>query len=126
MTLREVINMVNALKPNQYTDAQKVQWLSECDSTIFREIIDTHERPEGMPEVFLGYDPDRDMDRKLLAPAPHDMLYRYYLEAQIDLYNKELNNYNNTSRTYNVAYAAFAAWYNTTYMPRRYATHYRL
>lgn len=126
MTLRDAIQMVNGLKPNQYTDTQKVQWLSECDSTIYIEIIDTHELPPGMPESFTGYNPETDMDRPLLATAPHDMLYRYYLEAQIDLYNKELDKYNNSSALYNNAYASYAAWYNRTHMPRSYATYFKL
>ena len=126
MRIADAIRAVDNLKANQYSAAQKVQWLSECDGNIWRYIISTHETAPGMPDTFSGYDPAKDMDRELLAPAPHDILYRHLLEMQIDLYNKDLNSYHNTSRLYNTAYAEFASWYNRTYMPRQYATHFIL
>ena len=125
MKIADVIGSVDSLKPNQYTGAQKVRWLSECDSHIWKNIIETHEKVEGMPDVFYGYDPDKDMESRLLVPAPHDILYRYYLEMQIDFYNKEINAYNNSAAIYNRAAAEFAAWYNRTYMPRAYADHFK-
>ena len=124
MRIDEVIAAVDALKPNQYTGAQKIKWLSECDSNVWQKIIQTHEKVEGMPEVFYGYDPERDMESRLLAPAPHDILYRYYLEMMIDFYNKEINAYNNSSAMYNRAFAEFANWYNIEYMPRAHADHF--
>jgi hypothetical protein len=124
MVISEVIATVDALKPNQYTGAQKVRWLSDCDSNIHKNIIQTHERVEGMPEVFYGYDAEKDMESRLIVPAPHDILYRYYLEMMIDFYNKEINAYNNSSAIYNRAYQEFAAWYNREYLPRAYADHF--
>lgn len=125
MTLRQVIELVDKLKPNQYSRAQKVAWLSECDAAIWKNIIANHERDEGMPEQYVGYTTD-NLDAQLLAAAPHDLIYRYYLEMQIDLYNKEVGNYNNTATIYNRGYADYAAWYNRTHMPRMHATHYKL
>ncbi len=125
MTLTEVIALVDTLKPNQYDKAQKVAWLSECDAGVWKNIIDAHERDADMPATFTGYTTG-DMDRALLAAAPHDLMYRYYLEMQIDLYNKEISNYNNTANIYNRAYADFASWYNREHMPRAVATHFRL
>ena len=126
MRIDEVIAAVDALKPNQYTGAQKIKWLSECDSNVWQKIIQTHEKVEGMPEVFYGYDPERDMESRLLAPAPHDILYRYYLEMMIDLYNKDINSYKNASTYYNNAYQEYASWYNKNYMPRQTVTHFIL
>lgn len=125
MTLGEAIRLVDTLKPNQYSEAQKVAWLSECDAGIWKNIIDTHEHGPETPEQFRGYTTD-DMGATLLAAAPHDLMYRYYLEMQIDLYNKEISNYNNTANIYNRAYADFASWYNREHMPRAVATHFRL
>ena len=126
MKIGEVIKLVNGLKPNQYTDEQKIAWLSECDSAIWKNIISTHEKVSGMPETFYGYTADINRDTELLAPAPHDVIYRYLLEMNIDLYNKEVNNYNNTSRLYNNAYSEFAAWWNRTYMPLSRVDHFTL
>lgn len=126
MTLRGVIAEVDSLKPNQYTGAQKVRWLSECDSMIYHTIIATHKRPESDAGRFVGYDPDTDMDTELLVKAPYDTIYRYYLEMQIELNNKELNSYNNTSRVYNTALLEFQAAYNRDNMPIGRATHFKL
>lgn len=126
MTLRQVIEAVDALKPNQYTQAQKVGWLSQCDGAIYSNLVLTHEQEDGaIIGGFAGYD-EGDMDRELIAKAPYDVLYKHYLESRIDLYNKETNNYNNTNALYTAAYTAFAAWYTQNHMPRRAATHFKL
>lgn len=125
MTIGEAIKLVDRLKPNQFTTAQKVGWLSDCDSNIYRKIVETHEKPDFMPDEFVGYALD-DLDGRLLAPPPYDVMYKYFLEAQIDLYNKELNNYNNTSKLFNSAHEEFENWYNKRYMPRARVTHFKL
>lgn len=43
MTIIEAIQAVDSLKPNNYSELEKIQWLSELDGTIKAEIIDTHE-----------------------------------------------------------------------------------
>lgn len=125
MTIREVITKVDGLKANQISGAQKVKWLSECDSTIFHNVISTHVNDGDMPVTFGGYT-DKDMDTELLVKAPHDIVYGHYLEMQIDLYNKELANYNNTSRLYNMAMTEYSNWYTRTHMPIGRATHFKL
>ena len=42
MTIAQAIETVNTLKPNQYSDSQKVAWLSQLDGKIFAELISTH------------------------------------------------------------------------------------
>lgn len=125
-TIREAIAMVDALKANRIPSADKIKWLSQCDSAIFQQIIKTHQMDAGMPEIFPGYDGETDLDTLLLAPPPHDELYRHYLEMQIDLVNMELAKYNNASALYNTAYQNFAAWYNRTHMPVSAVTHFKL
>lgn len=125
MTLRDVIATVDALKPNQYKEAQKIRWLSECDANIYRTIVEVHELPEGMPATYDGYT-EADLDKNLIAAPPYDILYKHYLERMIDLYNKELTSYNNTNVLYNTALNAFANWYTNTHMPRSRATHFKL
>lgn len=125
MTLREAIESVDSLKPNQYTTAQKVSWLSQCDSAIHSNIVMTHVLPAGANDVFVPYS-ETEMDRELIAPSPYDILYRHYLESRIDLYNKENINYNNTNLLYTTAYNAFAGWYTQHHMPKGVATHFKL
>ena len=42
MTIREAIELVDRLKPNQYGSADKLRWLSELDGIVYRDIICTH------------------------------------------------------------------------------------
>lgn len=117
MKISRIIEMVDRLKPNSYTISDKVKWLEDIDGMIVRELIDTHENSP-LTEAFSGYDPDTDMDAELLVPAPYDVLYRYWLESQIDLANMELNKYNNSQKLFNSAYVTYTDHYNRTHVPK--------
>ena len=43
MTIIEAINQIDAMKPNSYSQSDKIKWLSNLDWSIKKEIIDTHE-----------------------------------------------------------------------------------
>lgn len=119
MTVREAIALVDRLKPNKFSEADKVKWLSDIDGLIVRELVDSHEdRPfEG---EFLGYaNLAADGDKELIAPYPYDILYRWYLESQIDLGNAEIGKYNNSKTLFNSAYLTYTDHYNRTHMPKR-------
>ena len=116
MTLLEAINRIDVLKPNGYSQAEKIQWLSNLDGIVKREIIDTHEGSEGV--TFNGYTEETSLTTELLVPAPYDDVYLRYLEAQIDYANGEYTKYNNAVEAYNTAYSTFRRYYNRTYMPK--------
>ena len=116
MTITEAIRMIDAMKPNSYSDADKVAWLSKLDGAIKKEIIDTHEDGENI--VFDGYNEYTPMDTELLVKAPYDDIYLYWLESRIDYYNGEYGRYNNTVTTYNAAYSAYERFYNRAHMPK--------
>lgn len=116
MTIIEAINRVDALKPNSYTELDKIAWLSKLDGAVKREIIDTHEGGEDI--IFNGYDETTPVDTELLVKAPYDDLYLYWLESRIDYHNGEYGRYNNTVTTYNEAYAAYERFYNRGHMPK--------
>ena len=115
MTIIELITDVDALKPNGYEQPYKVQWLSQLDSRVKQEIIDTHEGGEDVS--FSGYNDDTPIDTELLIPHPYDEVYRFWLEAQIDYANGEYKKYNNSMAMFNTAYSAFERYYNRTHMP---------
>jgi hypothetical protein len=115
MTIIEAINKIDVLKPNNYTQSEKVKWLSNLDGIIKSEIIDTHEG--GAAVVFNGYTDNTPIDTVLLVPAPYDDLYIKWLEAQIDYTNAEYGKYNNSVMAYNTAYSAFERYYNRHNMP---------
>lgn len=116
MTILEAIHKIDTVKPNSYTQPEKIKWLSTIDGIIKREIIDTHEGGEGV--VYEGYDDDTDLDTMLLVPIPYDDIYIRWLEARIDFANGEYGKYNNSLIAYNDAYDLFRNYYNRSHMPK--------
>ena len=116
MTIIEAINRTDSVKPNAYSQSEKVRWLSTLDGTVKTEIIDTHEGGEEI--AFSGYDDETNLKTVLLIPAPYDDVYIRYLEMQIDYANGEYGKYNNSASAYNTAFSAFEKYYNREHMPR--------
>ena len=117
MTIIEAINRIDHLKPNAYSQQDKVRWLSTLDGVVKREIIDTHEGGEDV--IFEGYNEEM-LTTELLIPAPYDEVYVRYLEMQIDYANAEYAKYNNSAAEYNTAFSAFEKNYNRDHKPRSY------
>lgn len=122
MTIIEAINKIDSLKPNAYTQTDKIRWLSRLDGMVKEEIIDTHEG--AVDTTFKGYNDDTPLETELLIPYPHDEAYPLWLEAQIDYANNEYGRYNNSISMFNATYSAFARWYNRNHMPL--GTHIKL
>ena len=115
MTLMEAISHVDSIKPNRYTQVEKIKWLSILDGIVKTEIIDTHEGAESV--TFNGYDDIAHLTTTLLIPAPYDDVYYRWLEARIDYANGEYGKFNNSITMYNAAYTAFEKFYNRTHKP---------
>lgn len=115
MTIDEAIKKVDSLKPNNYTESEKIIWLSNLDEIIKTEIMDQY---EGFDEtVFSGYDDSTPVSTELLAPSQYDDVYLYWLESRIDYYNAEYAKYNNSVTAFNTAYSSLNRYYNRTHMP---------
>lgn len=117
MKAGEAIALVDKLKPNKFSAEEKYRWLTDIDGMIVRELIETHE-DSPLTGAFAGYSPETDAETELLVPAPYDILYRWYLESQIDLGNMEIGKYNNTKSLFNSAYLTFTDYWNRTHMPK--------
>ena len=122
MTILEAVHKVDTVKPNSYTQPEKIKWLSTLDGIIKSEIIDTHEGGENV--VFEGYEDESDLDTVLLVPAPYDDIYIRWLEARIDYANGEYAKYNNSSEAYNVAFESYSRYYNRNNMPKHTTTRF--
>ena len=115
MTGRELIGIADTLRPNQYTEEQKLRWLRALDMMIYDELIATHdfdcapERPSASPAA----------DEELLAPEPYALeLYCEYLFSRIDLNNAEITHYNQSGRLFSAAWRQLADHVNRTRRPR--------
>ena len=122
MTVSALLSLSDALSPNRFTQAQKLQWLSEAEHAVFFDVIATH---EGGPEAFPGYDETTPGETVLLAPAPYDALYRWYLQAQMELCHGEMTRYNNSMTLFNHALLSFQNAYNRTHRPKTSVTRFR-
>lgn len=123
MTINEALTKLDALKPNNYTDAEKIGWLDHIERVLYTEIFSKHEDDptteigldENGEEIeikgFHGYDDDTDRDTELLVPDTYADLYVHYLMAQVDYYNAEFDRYGNTSTMFNQSYQNFANYW---------------
>lgn len=116
MTIRECIDRVDNVKPNQYGDEDKVRWLSFLDGIIVKEVLKTHEGYNEEYDLFKGYSAD-DVDVALVAEPPYDVLYDAYLKMKIDEENGETARYNNSATMFNSYLEAYKKYYNKTHMP---------
>lgn len=124
MTINEAIALVDQLRPNSYTNENKISWLSKLDGRIFTELYKTHE--DCPSDSFAGYDSDTDGSTELLVPYPYaEDIYNYFLQAQIDKENGETMRYNGSITMYNSAFAAYAAAYNRDHAPIPVGTRFR-
>lgn len=115
MTIAEAISNVDKLKPNGYPESMKINWLSNLDGQVFKEVFQTHENSP--IESFEGYD-NAPLDTELLIPYPYDEdIYNYFLQKNIDKENGETAKYNQSVTLYNNAFLAFQNYYNRTHMP---------
>ena len=115
MTINEALALVDEIRPNQYDDNVKIQWLSKLDAKIFKEVVSTHE--DAAIDEFNGYTVN-DMDAQLLVDDAYADLYNDYLFAMIDYSNQELDSYNNAMLMFEAKYNDFRCFYNQNHMPK--------
>lgn len=112
MTVQNAIERANDMRAgNSVSDETKTRWLSELDHNIYNDVIKTHHVTD---REFKSY---TDGSNELIAVAPYDVLYTYWLMAQIDLSCGEINKYNTSLTLFNESYRNYKAWYNRTHMP---------
>ena len=110
MKIGEAITMLDDLKANTYSYANKVSWLSRLDSTVTKTVLNHYEGTEDF--VFDGYTELTDPETELMMPEPFAEAYIRFLSAQIDLHNADYEEYNNTIELFNDMFQQFKNWYN--------------
>lgn len=101
-TMNTVIEQVDRLKPNAYTDEDKYRWINQLEGLVSIQVMD-----KVAPEYNL---PD-DADIPLLVGHPFDDIYELYVFAMIDFHNREYNNYNNAVLMFQERFDQFKSWY---------------
>ena len=113
MTIMEAVRQVDVLKPNAYSIRQKIQWLSQLEAMVYRLVLGKTEAGD-----FPGFGDETDTDTVLAMPAPFDMAYLYWLEAQIHYANEDMDLYNRAIVQFNGIYAEFKAAYKRSHRAR--------
>jgi len=116
MTIQQAMDKADAMKPNMMLVPVKIGFLSEIEGKIHEEIIMTHEHTVE-EETCPVYDENTDRSTEMLVPAPYDMVYVYWLMAQIDHLNQEMDKYNNDRGLFEDAWGNFADYWNRKKMP---------
>ena len=88
MTPNKAIEYIDNLRPNAYSEEDKLNWINELDGMVQKLVFQEEET--------TTYKFPDDMDRELLISAPFDNVYALYLESKIHYYNQEYGNYNNS------------------------------
>lgn len=118
MTIIEAINGIDSLKPNTYTQEQKIEWLYKLDGLLKEQVIDEYTGGEGVEVVDYHTAP---YETKLLVPSPYDEIYIHYLTMKIDFASGDYRKYNNSALAYNTALGDFRRWYNRDHIPKKVA-----
>jgi hypothetical protein len=109
MKICEAISQINSLKPNTYSDKQKIYWLNQLESMVKRLVIDTHEGGDQI--AFDGFNENTNVETQLFMPSPFDMAYIYWLEAQIHYANEDIDMYNSAILMFNATFSEYKADY---------------
>lgn len=112
MTIEKIIEIVDELMPNSFSDERKIGWLSTLDGKIFNEVLATH---KGCPDEFVPYTSTED---ELIIDFPYgEEIYTYHLESMIALQNFETAKYNQFATMFEAKYKEWTNWYHRTHEP---------
>ena len=88
MTVLEAIHEFDSLKPNTYSQEQKITWLDRLDRFILSTILSRYEEGEALTAE------EGDPDRQLLMEEPFTQGYIHWLESKVHYFNEEMDRYN--------------------------------
>lgn len=127
MTVSEAISMLDALKPNHYTTANKISWLQSLDHKLYLDVICTHDLLEG--ESFEAPDypgATTPGDCELLVADPYaEDLYYHWLAAKVDENNMEIGQYNQSIALWNQDYDIWSGAWHRSHRPKGNKTRVR-
>lgn len=106
MTVTDVIQFVDRMRPNAVPVRDKLRFLSDLDERIYTMIYDYRgDRPQAYTES------DMTTNRPLWIPEEWRELYRWYLSAMVSVYAGNGEMYENDMVLFNDAWDRFAKWY---------------
>lgn len=118
VTVNEVLERVSRVRPDAYDDKTKAGWIAELDGKVRAEVYGRHIPCKDCPwlPAPVTASPE-DWDKPLLIPAPNERVYELYVLAQVDFYNREYDNYNNSAAAFNTALDQWRQHFHRTHAP---------
>ena len=107
MTVEKAIEIFDSERKNSVPLAQKLQWLSQVEYKISKEILEIR---GGKP--FEGYSDNTDVETVLLCPPEYCEIYGLYLNMKLDYMNGEIQRYNNSAALFNLIFKELADYVN--------------
>lgn len=95
MTVRELLDFVADVKPNAYQEETLMQYLNECESMVWQEVMHND------PAEYVPLVTPQDDDHELMMVKPFDKCYGHYIQAMIDFQNEESVSYQNNMAMFN-------------------------
>ena len=110
-TLQGVLDIIDSIKPNAFSDEAKTAWINEIEGLVQTEVFLL------AIEDVVQYTWPENAAATLLAKPPHDKIYWVYLSAMVDFANGEYDKYQNTMQMFNQFFGEYMRWYARTYNP---------
>ena len=120
MKLGELLRKIDQLRPNAYTDAEKIDMLNTIEGRVYTDIMSKAD--DGLNWTFIPFKEGQE-ERELVVPVPFTDIYSYYLMAQIDFLNGDSGRYNDTMVLLQNAWDEYAAYYRENNEPKQTNLH---
>lgn len=115
MTIKECIDRINNLKPNQFSLEEKLAWLFSLEKDLKENVLDAYLlHPDEVEKEMSDFKPEHLGD-ELLVGKGFEEVYVAYLSMKIDEYNGETGRYNNSAIMFNKYYTDVAKWWNKSH-----------
>ena len=105
-TMNTVIEYVDGVKPNVYTDEDKYRWINQLEGMLSAEVF--HDARPLCCEI------PADADKPLRVGHPWEDIYSLYVMAMIDFHNREYGNYNNAMLMFRERLEQLKTWHIRT------------
>ena len=115
MTIREVVDTADRMRPNAHTMQDKLRWLTGVERMV-ADFMNLHENTNiPMPVYKEGMDIE---NTEVLLDYTDAEVYTLWLVMKYDLHNGDYESYNNMAMAYNDQMKMWEAEYRRTHMPK--------
>ena len=114
MTITKAIGVVDNIRPNQISTAQKTEWILNVEKRVKNEIYLAHKH-DGVD--FTNFNSSTIATDTLYVPEPYSEIYTLFLCGMVDFYHAEYDRYNNDVDLFNKTFDDYAQWYNRNNEP---------